>query len=690
MQEKAIPTICGFCQNNCGIIAYVRDGVLQRVKGDPNHPATKGDLCPKGMAAKQVVYAPDRLKHPLRRTNNGFQQISWQEALDIISTRLLEIREKYGAETLLRCYGAPVNEAARDGFAQLLASYGSPNSTDAGHICHGPRQIAVGSVYGGMTQADYRNTKLVLLWGANPTDSRRVGGGGGSAAAYGGFSRLIQDVKNSGAKLIIIDPRRISLVGIADKWLAIEPGRDDALALAMLNVIIKEKLYNRDFVENWTTGFDQLAEHVERYTPEWAQDITKLQANEIREVAEAYATTKPAIIREGNAIDQYPNAVQTARAIGSLCAITGNLDVEGGNVFLPNPTLSPLITQQLKAKRFSADKYPLFPRIPFPCFVDAVLTGEPYTPRAMIVHHANPALINANSNKTREALQKLEFLVACDMFMSATAQLADIVLPEASIFERYGIGCYSGTGGGFITLNRKVISPLYDTLPAFEIEYELAKRMGLDSTYPWTNTEGWIDHRLKASGVTLEMLKEQHVIYTTSPVEYRKYLKDGFNTASGKVELYSKTFKDFGYSPLPEYRELETAFNDKPELLDEYPLIGTTRRPGAYIHTRFRNIPMLRRMEPEPAVRICPADAQRLDVNDGDLVSVKSPKGAIRVKAKITDEVSPGIVIIDFGWGNPGNDGTNVNTLTSDEERDPISCSTPNRRFRCQITKIRC
>jgi anaerobic selenocysteine-containing dehydrogenase len=680
--EKAIRTVCSFCHNNCGLIAYVSNGVLRRVKGDPDHPANKGDICPKGAAAPKVVHSPHRLKHPLHRTNSGFRQVSWQEALDITATKLLEIREKYCGETLIRCNGAPVTRASWDAFAQLTAAYGSANHTGSGHVCHIPRDIAFGTVYGAMTWPDYKNTRCIIMWGSNPPDSRDYRG------AHGRFTRLIPEAKSRGAKLIVIDPRRTNLANMADKWLTIEPGRDDALALSMLNVIIKEGLYDKEFVTQWTIGFEELAEHVERFTPEWAQSITKLHASDIREVATLYATTKPAIIMAGNGLDQYPNVIQTVRAIGILCAITGNLDVEGGNVFLSRPALSPLISQPTKIKRLSADRYPLYPWVPFPSLVDAILTGEPYTPKAMIVYHANPALINADSTKTRQALEKLELLVVCDIFMSATAEMADIILPEASEFEQHSFQNYASVEGGFVALKPKVIEPIGESRTAFEIEYELARKMGLNAAYPWTNNEEWVNYRLKASKITMDDLKKQQIIYTIPPLEHRKYLKHGFNTPSGKVEIYSQKLKDHGYPPLPEFKDLDASLTAETASPGNYPLIGTTRRPGVYVHTRFRNIPALQKLEPEPLARLHPKEAQSRKIVDGDLVAVQSPNGMIKIKAKVTDEVSPGVVIIDFGWGNPGDQEPNVNILTSDKDRDPISCSTPNRRFRCQVTRV--
>lgn len=686
-REESIRTICGFCHTNCGLIVSVRDGIITAIKADPEHPVNRGDACPKGMAGKQVVYSPERLKYPMRRTKSGFERISWDTALDFIAERLLEIKDKYGGQAIFRGGGAPVTDENRDGFAQLIQSLGSINYTGAGHICHMPREIGFQSVFGHMSQPDYVKTRCIVIWGANPPVSRRYSeAGAGFSCAYGGFNRLISSAKKRGVKLIVIDPCQNSLTGIADKWLRIEPARDDALALAMLNVIILEKLYDADFVSNWTVGFDRLASHVEKYTPEWAEKITGLSAGDIREVARIYATGGPAIIKEGNALDQSSNAVQTVRAVAMLIAITGNLDREGGNVFFPFPRLSPL-TAKSDLKRLSADSYPLFPNVPFPFFVDAIFSGKPYPPRALIINHANPMLVDANSTRTREALEKLDLLVVCDIFKTATTELAHIILPAASIFECYGSRGYVSAEGGFLALRRKAVEPVGESLPVFEIEYRLAEKMELQNDYTWKNNEEWITHRLKASQVTLQDLLDKQIIYTTPPLEYSKYQHEGFNTPSGKVELYSQKFQDLGYSPLPDFIEKDGSIKESPELLNKFPLIGTSRRPSSFTHSQFRNIPELRKLDPENLLRINPKDATARSITDGCLTTIESAQGKIQTKARITEEIAPGVVLIDFGWGNPGDGGANVNILTGDTERDPISCSTPNQRFRCQATK---
>ncbi|MFC1862527.1 molybdopterin dinucleotide binding domain-containing protein [Thermodesulfobacteriota bacterium] len=221
----------------------------------------------------------------------------------------------------------------------------------------------------------------------------------------------------------------------------------------------------------------------------------------------------------------------------------------------------------------------------------------------------------------------------------------------------------------------------------FEVEYDLAKRMGLDHEFPFTNNKEWVSHRLKASNVSFDDLNKRHIIYATQPMQYEKYLTEGFNTPSGKVELYSQKLKDTGYPPLPEPKDLDKESIPSTVANEEYPLIGTTRRSDAYTHTQFRNIPELRKRDPDCLLRINPFDASNRGISDGDMTRVKSPDGKISIKARLTDEIKKEAILIDFGWGNPGDGGANVNTLTSDKDRDQISCSTSNHRFRCQVSK---
>jgi len=677
---ETIPTVCCFCHTNCGVIAHVKNGALVDIEPDKDHPYSKGHICPKGKAAKEVVYHPDRITHPLRKTASGFERISWDEALNEIANRLLDIREKHGGHTLVRCGGAPVTSATWDAFIQFTAAYGSMNFTGASHLCSIPRMVALASVYGGRTGPDYSNTRCMIQWGTNPTESRSIGDSG---VCNGNVSKVISNAVKRGARLIVIDPARTKIAEMAHKWLRPMPGTDAALALAMLHVIISEELYDKDFVRDWTIGFDKLAAHVKELTPEWAESITSVTADDIREVARTYATTKPGVIREGNFVDQSTNTVQTVRAIGMLIALCGNLDVPGGDIFYPK-IKAPFLTKRPSVKNLSADIHPMFPIIPFPCVTDAILTEKPYKPRAMIVYHGNPLLINANYARNKQALEELDFLVVCDIFKTATAEMADIILPDTTEYENYGT-CIKACGDGsgiYVCLQNKVIEPVGQARPVFEVEYDLAKRMGLESAYAWTNTEECINHRIRNTGLTLSDLIKQPLTHIPQPLEYQKHLQNGFKTPSAKVELYSESMKDLGYSPLPIY----IAPSDMEENA-ELPLIGTGRRPGNFTHTRFHNIPSLLKIDPEPLARIHPDDARTRGISDGDVAVVESDNGTIQLKAKVTDETMAGVVIIDFGWGNPGDDKANVNLLTSDVVRDKITGSTPNRRFRCQVSK---
>jgi len=679
-EQRWLKTFCGYCHANCGMEVLVRDGRMQKVKGDPDYPGNRGRLCPKGAAAVDVVYSPHRLTHPLLRTANGQQRTSWERALDMIAQKLQEIKDRHGPEAVLQIRGAPMTEEVRDGFVQFMAAYGSPNATGPSHLCSAPRSLGQELVLGARTVPDYENANCVVIWGANPYDSRNYG----EPLSLDRFYAAIPAARKRGAKLIVIDPRRTELAASADEWLAIAVGTDLALGLALLNVVIEEQLYDQQFVENHTVGFERLSRHVRESTPEWAAGITGVSAGTIRRIARMYAAARPAAILDGNGLDQHPNVVQTLRVISMLLAITGNIDVPGGNVIVPKPKTAPCPALKPKIKHLASDAIPLFPRVTVPFLVDALLTGKPYKPRALITHHANPLLINANYKKMRRALSELELLVVYDTMPSATAEMAHIVLPAASDFERHGYGVWPGFRSGFVALQRKVIEPLGESRNVFELEYALATRLGLQEQFPWKTNEAWIDYKLGPLGVTFEQLLKEHIVYVAPGVTHQKYRTAGFKTPSGRVELYSQRLADAGQDPLPAYR----SFGDESDISEKYPLVGTTRRPGCFVHTRFRDVAGLRKLQPGPLVRIHPVDAEARKIADKDPARIESPEGAIRATAHVTDETGPGLVIVDFGWGNSWDGGANVNILTSDQPRCPISGATPNRRFRCEISGV--
>jgi anaerobic selenocysteine-containing dehydrogenase len=371
---ETVDTICRMCGRYCPINVRVKDGKIVKIEGIPGNFVTKGRVCGKGIAALQLEYDPNRLKYPMKRKGERgageWERITWDEALDTIAGKLIETREEYGARSVVYHYGAAIQHAW--GYIRRLMNlFGSPNIASHSHLCHVPRMLANTATYGGMPACDYGNTGLMMLWGYNPVYS--------SILHYG---RQIIDAKERGAKLIVVDPVFTAIASKADIFVQPRPGSDGALGLAMLNVIINERLYDEGFVERWTHGFDELRGLVKEYPPERAEEITWVQASLIEEVARTYATTKPAVLEEGNGLDQHTNVVQTTRVLAILRALAGNLGVAGGHVFRPGGSLADVSLGEMKPRGVeSITQNPLLYEkagiITTPHVVDALLPGSP-------------------------------------------------------------------------------------------------------------------------------------------------------------------------------------------------------------------------------------------------------------------------------------------------------------------------
>ena len=472
-----------------------------------------------------------------------------------------------------------------------------------------------------------------------------------------------------------------------DLWIHPNIATDSALGLAMLHTIVEEELYDKEFAGQWVVGLEQIKNHVEAMSPERAEKITSVPADQIKELARLYARAKGALIHDGNGLDMHTNGVDMVRVICLLMALTGNIDRPGANVFFSIVSQRLLPTIRLGRKWVGWEEFPLFPQSSFPAIKESLLNQTKDRPRAMIVHHSNPVLVQANQERTKKALQNLEFLMVFDIFPTATTEIADLILPSASDFERVDYRAYSSSRGGYLALRDKVVEPAGESRSVFEVEYELARRMGMEQGYPFRNTEEWINFVLEPSHVTLDDLRKNQIVYASPPVVYEKYKTQGFGTPSRKVECYSERFKQFNYSPLPLFEYPKESHATNPEWEIEYPLRGTTRRPAEFVHTRFRNLRPMGKLYPVPLVFIHPIDAGDRGIGENDLVEIKSPRGMIQVEAKVTENVCPGLVAIDFGWGNPLDKGPSLNALTADEVWDPISGGYPNRLFVCEAKK---
>jgi anaerobic selenocysteine-containing dehydrogenase len=676
MTLAAKETLCALCATGCGMRLTVAGGRIARAAGDVRHPVSRGRLCMKGARAAAIAHAPDRLTRPLLKSSAGFREISWDRALEVVAEKFRAALDRRGPGALAVFRGHIPGPGVLDAFAQLFAALGAPNATGAAHLCHLPSHLGFHLACGlnpapsGGALPDYAATRGMVLWGANPSRATRV-----SAA-----SEAIPRNLKRGVPLIVVDPVRTPLADRAAFHLPVAPGTDLALALAWLNVVVAEGLADGEFVGRWTEGFADFAAHLERFTPAWAEARCGVAAGRIAAAARCYAASRPALIDFGNGLDMHPNAVATARAIGLLMALTGNLDVAGGNRFPPHLPLAPTPHPGPAAKPIGFERRPLFPGAVFPEVLDALLAGGAAAPLAMLVYHGNPLLSAADETRVAAALARLDFLVVCDLFLTATAARADLVLPGCTGFERLGFKPLAVPQGAWIGFNRPVIAPIGQARPWYDIERELAERLGVADRYPWRTGREYVQHRIGPSGVAFDRLEAETYVRVSGPAAERRYLAAGFATPSGKVELCPERLGACGLDPRP-------AFDPPPGPTPEFPLIGTTRRPGAYIHTRYRNVPALRRLEPEGCAALSPEDAAARGIAGGDRVAVRSPAGRIALAARVSDRIPPGLVVVDFGWGNPGDGSANVNRLTADALRDPVAGSTPNRRFRCQVEK---
>ncbi len=683
-ETKSFKTVCMLCFMVCGINAYVKDGKLIKVEGMTEHPLNRGVLCPRGEYLSDYVYSPDRLKYPMKKRDGGWSRISWDEALDTIANKLQRIKSEYGAHALALSVGSTGAENIEiSAFAQRFrGAYGTPNYFSVEAHCFRSRIMARLLTFGTYPLEDPENSECIILWGHNPDASEPP------------LASKIYQALDRGLRLIVIDPKRIPLAkrGI---HIQLRPGTDCALALGMMNVIISEGIYNKEFVEKHTTGFDRLVEHVRDYPPEKVAAICGISAADIRNISRIFAGARSASIIQGiNCLDQHINGFQNNRALAILHAITGNYDVPGGWATNPFMRLTDLRVP-VDEEPIGADAYPIFHRLwnmrsPYGqqmLLLDVILTEKPYPIKVMIVSGGNPTASWPDCYKVKEAFKKLDMLVVMDLFMTETAELADIVLPACSFMERLGLGYNYGLTAGipYVLLSKKLIEPLGESWPDWKFYSELGRRMGYGDYFPWNSDEEVIDNFLKASGITLKQLAEEHPegIWFGSRC-YDINAPKQIRTPSGKIELYSQTLADAGYDPIPVYKEPSQSPTSFPELANEYPLILVTgARIPEYTHYQMRSVPQLKQLAPEPIVEIHPATARGYGVGDSDIVILETKRGQIKIKVRTTEDMMPQVVSVLHGWGGEAN----ANVLTELEPGDPVTGYPELRALACRIRK---
>lgn len=718
---------CGLCHPRCGMLLHMENGKVVKITGDPDHPISRGVLCERGRLMLDHIYHPDRLNHPLKRVGKKgegkWQRITWDQALDEVAEKLAGLKERYGAETLAFTHGT--KRTYHWDCRRFFNLFGSPNTCGVNTICMCPSYATEYATYGGMVMgSEVPAAKCVVMWGCNASKS----------SPTGLYPRVAMARKN-GAKLIVVDPRRTKEAETADFWLQLRPGSDLVLLMGWIRYIIANDLHDRKFVSEWTVGFEELKQAAEAYTPAYVEEMTDIPADIMTEAVKMYATSRPAVIPFGLGIDkQGINATQCARARAILRAITGNLEIPGGDIFsqagdvgkirdLEHLEINEQIPEQQRAKQLGADEYPFFGfpgwemnsaanrKLPHGyvappeawhsnlaharAVMDAILTGKPYPVTAAITLANNPLLALPNTKKVFQALQALQLYVVMEYYMTPSAAMADYVFPASTTVEQPEMWLT----GGFCVACPQGIEPIEDRRNSFDFYRGLGIRLGQEEFWPWKTMEEVYDYCLEPVGLTFQQLADRNGFFGQR--EYRRYEKYGFGTPSGKVELKSSIFEKLGAAPLPVYREpLWSPKSTDPELVEAYPLVLTTgSRFMPMYHSEQRQIEKAREKVPDPLVTIHPETAGRLGLADGDWAVISTPLGSIRQRVKISDVVSPTTVDCQHSWWFPerspqlpelfGVFESNANVLCPD---DPEFCSPeigcwPHSALMCRVEK---
>lgn len=664
------------CHDGCGVLVFTdKDGRLVKVEGDPENPYNQGRLCVRCLAVPTVTNHPDRITSPLKRAGergeNKWARISWDEAYDTIVREFNRIKAEHGAESVIFWQGTGRDIAAY--ITRLAWSFGSPNYGFAlsGLACYAPRIAGMIATTGSFWVSDcsqqfadrydnpaYEVPETMLLWGNNPIVSN----------SDGFFGHWVVDLMQRGTKLIVIDPRVTWLGSKAEHLLQIRPGTDAALALGMLNVIISEDLYDHDFVDKWCTGFEQLADRVAEYTPARVSEITWVPEEKIIAAARSFANSKSAAVQWGVAVDMTKEALPACQAIAALFEITGNVDNPGGMMSPPMLLFyaggwgRELLSEEQAAKRIGLDKYTLlqygFQASQPDETIKTMATGVPYPIKGAWIQQSNfLACMGADPKRLYDVFKKLDFTVCVDLFMTPTVvACADIVLPGATFPERDGLRFGDGAQRGEV-INKTV--EIGECRSDMEINLELGKRFNPEA-WPWDNVQDMFTYMLSDLGMSFEELRETAPAYL--PYQYKKYEKGlmrrdgqpGFDTASGRIELYSSFYEMAGLDPLPYFEEPTPGPGSTPEMLDEYPLVLTTgARNWGMFHSEHRQIPHLRAMRPDPIIQVHPDAAAKFGLDGGDWVWVENHLGRAMRRVELTTILDPRIVSTDHAWWFP-------------------------------------
>jgi len=732
--------VCAMCHARCRVAVTSENGHLVDIKEDTSFPRAgktwpRTNACLRLRGAKEWMYHPDRVNYPRKRIGEKgggeWQTISWEQAFDEIAGKLTELKQKYGPETLNFTGGT--GRTMDEYVSRFVHLFGTPNHTGSGLVCHGPIAVMAQIMCGwplrhrtGLTiehgDSKLPATKCIMLAGINPAQS---------------VPRLwnsLRQCKSDGVKVIVIDPRRTETAELADIWLQLRPGTDYALFLGMINTIIQEGLYDKEFVTKWTYGFDKVVARVTPFTPEKTAEITRVPADKIVAAARMYATNTPALFPHGMGTEHLQDASSAIQARLIMTAICGNIDVQGGEIMsgpngrwvsAPDFDLEDLLAAGQKEKQIGADRHRLLSyttrgmiqaeikkkwgagcgssppcaEAHAPTVYRAMLSGKPYPVRAAYTVSSNPLITMPNSRLVYQALKSLDLYVVNDFFMTPSAELADYVLPAATWLERPRVYDNAGEDSGLYAGEAALPASLpgeYDHKTDYEIFRGLAQRLGFGEYFPWSNMEESFDYRLQAMGMTFQEFMAKGG-YDFPADTFKKYEKmGGFATPTGKLELYATTIAKLGYEPLPPYEESFENPVSRPDLTGEYPLMLITGARFRWnFHSEYFQVSSIRQRHPDPLVQIHPDTAAQLGIKEGDWVCIENPRGKVRMKCRLFDGLDPQVVHAEHSWWFPEKPGaepslhgvfeSNINVLTDDEHCDPVNGGWPLKTGLCKV-----
>lgn len=666
-------TLCASCDVACSVVTEVQQGRVTKVRSSDN-PIFRDNICMKAIVSPKGFAHPDRVIHPLKRVgergSGKWERVSWDDALEDIGRRMNKIIDQYGPEAWA-VSTSQWNTATDHGLGRRLMNHvGSPNWISGVAMCAGNTAAVNKFTYGWFPMGDFINARCIVLFGHNPKRHSWVP-----------IYNMIRQAQARGAKLIVLDPRRSENAEAADMWLPLKAGSDAALMLGWLKVIIDEQLYDKDFVRDWTLGFDDLVKRVNEYPLARVAQLTGCSIAEIQKSARMYATSGASVIPWTPITDMQRNSTSAIRLQSILRAVCGFLDIPGGEVmhgFNPDVIaeseveMHHVLSDEQKAKQLGAKTHPAFTYRGQEALLDAsekvwghryanqvtgcfmanptetfrAMAGEgEYPVKAFTVLGNNTLMSYANMGLIYKALMNQDLVVMHEQFNTPTAQLADYILPADSWLERPWLSDSFGWTAMYRP-SEQSMEPPGESISTFEFWKRMANCMGYSNVVPWEDLESFYDYRLQKTGMNFSEFSKKYEVYFAD-AEFKKYERTGFATPSGKVELKSSVLEDLGFDPLPYFRE-------DPPLEETYPLtLFTGVREDEFFQTGHRHIPEMRKRNPEPYIFVSPATAQKYNLQADEWVEVENHLAKISMCVAISDGMPDDLVRVPHGWWKP-------------------------------------